>query len=275
MSMRLQMLQVARLAPMTLGDSADLVVQFVESKMHASGAFVDRADAPDLYYTVFGLGCLTALQRDPPRKRVAAYLATFGDGDGLDLIHRCCLARCWAEIGERPPRGLVEHVTQHEPSSAYEAFMLLGARQDAGVDPPACEALIDALATGDGGYANDAAMKIANTPATAAAVTVRHALGLSNSPRSATWLLERCHADGGFFAMDGAPMPDLLSTAVALHALSAMHADINAVREPCLGFIDTLWSPRGAFYGNWAEEDEALDVEYTWYALLALGHLSV
>jgi hypothetical protein len=68
-------------------------------------------------------------------------------------------------------------------------------------------------------------------------------------------------------------MPDLLSTATALHALAALHADIDHLREPCLDFVDTLWTSTGGFYGSWA--DDTLDCEYTYYGLLALGHLSL
>ena len=68
-----------------------------------------------------------------------------------------------------------------------------------------------------------------------------------------------------------APVPDLLSTATALHALDAMHVDLKPLAEPCLDFLDSLWTNRGGFCGSW--EDDALDCEYTYYALLALGHL--
>jgi prenyltransferase beta subunit len=68
-------------------------------------------------------------------------------------------------------------------------------------------------------------------------------------------------------------MPDLLSTAVALHALSGLEVDLSSVREHCLDFIDTLWTNDGSFHGNWT--DEILDTEYTFYGLLALGHLAV
>jgi len=47
---------------------------------------------------------------------------------------------------------------------------------------------------------------------------------------------------------------------------------IVSVREPCLDFIDTLWSNEGGFHGHW--HDDLLDVEYTFYGLLALGHLA-
>jgi hypothetical protein len=68
-------------------------------------------------------------------------------------------------------------------------------------------------------------------------------------------------------------VPDLLSTAVALHALSGLHVPMDHLKEPCLDFLDTLWVNRGSFFGHWHED--TLDVEYTWYALLALGHLSL
>jgi len=55
--------------------------------------------------------------------------------------------------------------------------------------------------------------------------------------------------------------------------MAGMHVDFSKVKEPCLDFIDTLWNSQGAFYGTW--EDDALDCEYTYYGLLALGHLSL
>jgi hypothetical protein len=65
-------------------------------------------------------------------------------------------------------------------------------------------------------------------------------------------------------------MPDLLSTATALHALALLGVPFEQ-RELCLDFVDTLWTRSGGFYGYWG--DDGLDCEYTFYALLALGHL--
>jgi prenyltransferase beta subunit len=142
-------------------------------------------------------------------------------------------------------------------------------------DPAGVEACLKTLAIGDGSYTNDSDIRMGNVPATAAAVTLQHQFGWAIDPKSVDFLLSCCHPEGGFFAVEVAPMPDLLSTAVALHALSAAKADISAIKEPCLDFLDTLWTARGSFYGNWAEEEDDLDVEYTYYALLALGHLSL
>jgi hypothetical protein len=101
---------------------------------------------------------------------------------------------------------------------------------------------------------------------------LRH-LGETPDREAGMWLLDRCHTRGGFFASRTTPVPDLLSTATALHALSALHVPISGLVEPCLDFVDSLWTNRGGFFGTWA--DDAADCEYTYYALLTLGHLSI
>ena len=60
---------------------------------------------------------------------------------------------------------------------------------------------------------------------------------------------------------------------VVLQAFSNRPEAIARVKEPCLDFIDSLWSAAGGFHGNWA--DDTLDPEYTYYGLLALGHLAL
>jgi hypothetical protein len=89
------------------------------------------------------------------------------------------------------------------------------------------------------------------------------------------WILAQAHPQGGFLAVPGSPMPDLLSTATALHALAALDRRISStLHERCMDFIDSLWNAeQGGFHGHWA--DEYVDAEYTYYGLLALGHLAV
>jgi len=65
-------------------------------------------------------------------------------------------------------------------------------------------------------------------------------------------------------------MSDLLSTAVALYALRLASVELGDLREACLDFVDSLWSP-GGFHGCVA--DRTPDCEYTFYGLLALGSL--
>jgi hypothetical protein len=278
------MLQVARLSPKPLGEAADLVRAFLASQLNPDGGFRDRAGNSDLYYTVFGLEGLLALRADVPAAAVSGYLRTFGDGDGLDFVHLGCLARCWAGLPPdfrtgAPADAILQRIETNrsedggyaaEPGqadgTAYGCFVALGAYQDCGrevPDPGGLVRCVNRLRAEDGGYANQQDLPLGLTPATAAAVTLLRQLG---EPIP-------CRPDGGFFATPVAPLPDLLSTATALHALAGLHADLDAIREPCLDFLDTLWTNRGGFHGTWADDD--LDCEYTYYGLLALGHLSV
>jgi hypothetical protein len=131
---------------------------------------------------------------------------------------------------------------------------------------------LEKLRTADGSYANEPGLPLGSTTATAAAVALLVEVGAPVPGEIAPWLLARCHARGGFCATPQTPLPDLLSTAVALHALAALGTPLDDIKEPCLNFIDSLWDSAGGFHGHWA--DDALDVEYTFYALLALGHLA-
>jgi hypothetical protein len=130
------------------------------------------------------------------------------------------------------------------------------------------------LETPDGAWSNASGALIGATNATAGAVTLIRHLGFPVNQAVGDWLLAQTHPQGGFVAVPGAPIPDLLSTATALHALAAMDRRVSSdVHERCLDFLDTLWSGEGGFHGHWA--DDHLDSEYTFYGLLASGHLSL
>ncbi len=286
------MLQIARLSPKQLGDSSQFVARFLHSQLNPDGGFKNRSGESDLYYTVFGLEGLIALSEDVPSV-VAGYLRSFGNGESLDLLHLCCLIRCWANVCRShlpiDPDAIGARIESHRTSdggyntipgeatgTAYGCFLTMAAYQDLRRDLPSPEGVIRCLRglrAADGGYANQRELPMGLTPSTAAVATLfRH---LHEEPPSdlSSWLLARCHHDGGFYVTPAAPFPDLLSTATALHALSGMKASFEAVREPCLDFVDSLWTSKGGFYGGWA--DDALDCEYTYYGLLALGHLSL
>lgn len=286
------MLQVARLAPSQLGDAAGRIATYLRGCWCDDGGARDRGGHSDLYYTVFTLEGLAALQVDPGNELLLEYLNGFGTGDQLDLVHLCCLARCWAGSGAAPSsahrQALLDRLEAHrgadggyaetpaeKASTLYHTFLACGARQDLGagfLDRDGLLRCVTGLSCDDGSYSNDAALPIGNTPSTAAAVTLLRQLGGDRNPRTGDWLLSRLHAQGGFLALPDAPLPDLLSTATALHALAGLERSFEPIREACLDFIDTLWTGQ-AFCGNWS--DDQPDAEYTWYALLALGHLSL
>src|SRR6266496_680084 len=239
MSVRLEMLQVARLAPKILGDSADLVRLFLNRQQNGDGGFRDRCGQSDLYYTVFGIEGLLALQAPLPTPQLDEYLGRFGVGETLDLVHRCCLARCRAAIAGKEVAGVpatwkrellarIEEFrsddggygmkTGSQSGTAYGCFLALGAYQDLGLLPPEPLRLVQCLKmleTPDGAWANERGVKLGATNSTAAAATLLRQLSMPVVPAVADWLLDRYHPAGGFLAAPTAPLPDLLSTATA------------------------------------------------------------
>jgi prenyltransferase beta subunit len=289
-SLRLQMLQVARLAPRVLDDATELVAAFLKSQQNPDGGFRDKSGGSDLYYTVFGLDASLALQVDLDKELLRSYLAGFGEGGDLDFVHLCSLIRCRSIAGLegdqvavlsarlatfRAQDGGFNPKTGAAVSTVYANFLAYAAYQDLGQVVPDVLKMVQSfkhLET-EGSWANERHVKTGATPATAAAVSVLHDQGMPISDDVSQWLVSRLHPMGGFLAAPQAPVPDLLSTATALHALAGLEVPFKPFKELSLDFIDSLWTNEGSFYGHWQEE--TLDCEYTYYALLALGHLSV
>lgn len=296
MSFRLEMLQVARLAPDVLGDATGLVEGFLRSRQDPdTGGFRDRDGRPDLYYSVFGMEGLMALRREPDWEALAGFLRGFGSGDGLDFVHLCSLARLWSAVppaagrGEAPREEILRNLERwrsadggfhqregSESATAYACLLGCAAIQDCRGRLPDAGILtrcLQSLRSPDGGWGNEPGLLAGSTPATAAAVALHRCIRRTPDPAAGDWLLQRIHPGGGFRATPDAPIPDLLSTAVALHALDGMQVPFSAHKESLLDYVDSLWNAEGGFHGHWA--DDVLDIEYTYYGLLALGHLAL
>jgi len=297
------MLQVARLAPKILGEATELLTEFLRSQQNKDGGFRNRSQESDLYYTVFGLESLLAVNQ-PPRIDPSPFIASAGKNAHLDLVHLSSLARCQANLQTAPPgewqmsfippstdqkKDLTRRLESFRTSNggyhalrgqkngtAYGAFLALGAYQDLEQDLPSPNLLVQSLKdleTPDGAWANETVMSVGSTNATAAAVTLLRNLRQPIQQTAGEWILQRFHQQGGFRATPQAPIPDLLSTATAVHALAGLQYPLEKYTESCLDYIDTLWTNEGSFHGHWQED--FLDTEYTYYGLLALGHLSL
>ena len=79
------------------------------------------------------------------------------------------------------------------------------------------------------------------------------------------WLQERQDATGGFYANEQVPVPDMLSTAVALFTLRLVGAEVKDATD----FIHAHWLDNGGVAPTIL--DDYSDVEYVFYGLLALG----
>ena len=289
MTIRQSMIQTASKAGPILAESADLVADFILGKLNDDGGFAGRSSRSDLYYTVFALESLIALGREFPIDRVRDYVAGH-DPASLDLVHLGCLVRCMKDLNMqidtervidelmryRSLDGGYNNIKNSPQATTYGCFIAAGVYQDLGVGIPDRQGIAQSLRSlmmDDGSYANDAEMKAGASPSTAAAITLNRYLGQEILPKSIDWLLARIHPNGGFTAIPGLPMADLLSTATVLHALLCASVNLeNDDKEKCLDFIDMMWSGKGGFCGSLA--DGAVDCEYTFYGLMAIGHLS-
>jgi hypothetical protein len=292
-------------------DAADGLRRFIRACRTADGGFRGRTAASDLYYTSFGLA-LARLFGEPPDPREAAWLRGFGDGAGLDLVHFASLVRCLALAHALPdaapwrarlaafrsPDGSWAAARGGPPGGPYAAFLALLAMEDlGGADgrnetargvlwipsdpafdgPPIGGASRPALPTaplestvGPGGSPG---LLGGSTSVTAAAVVVLSAAGMAIPPVTIEWLIARRDPRGGWRGGEDAPAPDLLSTAVALAALRIAGRAAPDPVEPDVDFIELHARDGGGFAGHPA--DPVADVEYTWYALLALGAIFV
>jgi prenyltransferase beta subunit len=283
------MLAAAGRARRRLPDPAALV-DFLRRQQDPGGGFRDRAGDPDLYYTVFGLEALQALDAAGPdvTAGVAAYLKAAGEQDCADLVALSCLARCRADLAtDQPPAtDLLDRLEAFRcPAGGYSqspgaqtpnlfgCFLALGVFEDLQAQTIPQQELLDSLnqlRCPDGGYTADPAWPVAAVPATAAAGCMLTSFGRTLAGADLDWLWQQ-RQDGAFAAVAGAPMADLLSTAVALHALDSAGVDLDAIAADCRRFVASMRCGSGGYRGT--AFDNEPDCEYTFYALLALGHL--
>jgi hypothetical protein len=283
---------VARAVSLLESTAVREMAGFVRAQQNADGGFRGRAGASDLYYSVFGLECLGALDPAFPLESTRFFLDAFGDGNGLDFVHMTCLARCRSHLPATPRgselnRSVARQIEAYhcskggfgrtqapERGTVYESFLAFLAYENLGrefPDPIQLPSCLESWRNPDGSYANESGMAMGTTPVTAAAAVLLAQLGRPALVTTRDWLLARCDPRGGFRATPVTPRPDLLSTATALQALNAMGGAIEAIRLPCLDFVQGLWTDNGGFCGHGA--DDTPDCEYTFYGLLALGNL--
>ena len=124
LSLRLEMLQVARVAPRVLGDGADLVRGFLCAAVWARRGRAATATGGRIFITRSSPSrvcrrCRWSCQAEP----IEEYLLTFREGDGLDFVHLGALARCWAAIGlERMPAGLRGDFARENRGASHAAM---------------------------------------------------------------------------------------------------------------------------------------------------------
>jgi len=164
-----------------------------------------------------------------------------------------------------------------DTTTTYAAFIAWGLFDDLTYKPEInahLAALIQQLKCSDGSYANQPNSTTGPVTSTAAAIITMVENNLTVPEETLNWLMERQTRHGGFTANAAVPLPDLLSTATALLALSLANTDEHGLtrtntKDLIQNFVDLHWDESGGFFGSAA--DQTADIEYTYYALLTLG----
>lgn len=270
------------------------IAAFLASCADAAGGYRGRGPAADLYYTSFGILAGEVVGARPDRRRLTAFLERHSPAE-LDLPHlaalcqgqrllhplhlpRACRAACRLALQRfRSRDGGFAETPGAASATAYGLYLALLCSEALG-DGVTDAALAHAAAEGR----LAAALPVTAAPGlpTGGAVSTLAAGALSvqalggRLPAAAVQeALHACRApDGGFLAHPRAVESDLLSTAVAAFALRRLGAPLSGSAAGATArYVQGLWTEAGGFRG--AAADPLADVEYTFYALLALGAL--
>lgn len=275
------------------GSACRSIAGFVAGHVEPDGGFRGRGKGSDLYYSVFGSGCLLALDDGFDFPRFLEYVSGSGDGDGLDFVHLCCLARCLSIVpdltaGQCDAR-VIERISAYRTrdggfnqrgvglatGSAYAAFLAMLAYEDLGEDLCDTAKMLDGLSvlrSEDGGYGNAPGMREGTTTAATAALFLQHRLGTIVDEGCVEWLQARFRDRGGVVASSSALLPDILSTATTVFTLTMLGADLSNAAERTVEWVEMSWNDDGGFGAG--PMDESSDCEYTFYALMTLGLLA-
>ncbi|MBT3289127.1 MAG: hypothetical protein HN380_17410 [Victivallales bacterium] len=267
----------------------DEIHAFLLARQQPDGGFRGPAGTSDLYYTLFALGALRALEVE--EAGAEPYLASFGHGAELDLVHLSSLAVCRGALSKpapdrawtqaclaqlerfRQPDGGFSVDEKESGGTPYGGYLALLAAGALGVRLPQRRKAIAAserCRATDGGYAGHPDATQGTLPGTVAALVLR-ASSWRLPPKQTTSWFQSCQRDGGFAAVTDLPIPDLLSTATALAANRLLRMGLSIDKTKTAAFVESCWDESGGFG---AIPDTTPDCEYTFYALLALGALA-
>ncbi len=273
-------------------ESLNHIISYIQSQQNSDGGFKGRDGRSDLYYTLFGLECMQALNQTIDYKKLESFLRPFYDNENLDFIHLICLVRSLNKIPQlkdkelklktlfnrvskcRTDDGGYKLSKEDTHTSIYASFLSYIAHDECKIKFPNIDAMFDSLETSttkDSAYADQPGLRNGTTTVTAAVSILLSQYDKLNDDTLINWLQKQYSPHGGFKASPLAPIPDLLSTGTSLFALHTLGIDLSKIKEQTFEFIETVWSDKGGFCGHLFEEEP--DTEYTFYGLLSLGIL--
>jgi len=254
--------------PLLETEMLDEMRAFVQRKQTPQGGFADRAGKCDLYYSLFGYYLADALVIPGVTPLLKHYIKKVVCETTLSGVNLYCGAILYVKLhgfdaySERLKNQIVSVMAksdlQHPEYANFLGIMALYYLEDFMnikriLQPYKSHTFQDNLPC----------------PVLAATIVLLEIAG-KTGPENQKKLYSFYRSRGGFAAFNYAPSEDLLSTAVALYSLNFMSADMRMIKPECMSFIDGLYN-NGGFMSM--PTDNEIDVEYTFYGLLALGSL--
>lgn len=218
---------------------------FVRSQKMDDESFMNRGGKSDLYYTMFGWMLCYVLNIDTDKAKREAYINNV-EVRKLDALHKTVFEQCRL-VDELLRKGLWRGAIGNWGRRHHiEEFFGLFVKHTVGRS-----------------VNGEAARLLVGSDATKSHRTV---VEREEKKDALEYIRGMQDETGGFLANEGAAMPDLLTTAVALFTLKMFD---TKPRYDALNFIDIHFNDDGSFIPNII--DEQSDVEYMFYGLLALG----
>ena len=267
------------------------VLKFLISQQNPDGGFQDRGGQSDLYYSLFGGLMLRAAERETEDRRLKTedllsvretvegailklkqFIACKSNSEVPGFIEKCCLVLLQKKLKTRRNSQINAMISlgksfwkeRHSINISYRSFVLF-------LTLDAVLPLRRILKFGAKSMLRRSTID-QHSPCSEVAARV-FLQKMMNQERLEDQVLLKSFAceTGGFKAFAHLNNADMLSTAVALFALSYSGCDLRLLKPVCLDFIGQNFSD-GAFLSG--DGDPTADVEYTFYGLLALGVLA-
>jgi len=247
----------------------EAVCDFVRKSQTESGAFVDRGGHPDWYYSFFGFLICKAFDLKPELQRLQQFVMKPEKRIQRNLIDWAV----WVLLNYSFKPNLLFKLK----ISIRLAMLWIRGRQPAGQVYPTFLSLL--ILNHFWGYVRciskqtdrltSAFIMNDHSPTShlAASVLIRNQAGLTIVELSQK-LMKCAHAEGGFVSFSDHGTADMLSTAVAIYALTRANISIGTIRASGLDFVSRQFD-NGAFLSG--DGDTTRDLEYTFYGLLALS----
>lgn len=238
----------------------------VKQWVSADGGFTDRGGKSDLYYSLFGYFTAEALSLNEIFPKLKDFVNAKIDDPSLSGVNLRCAAILYAKLNgiNSKTEKLISRIKVEIDNSSKNDYSVF-------LDTLALYYLQDFRSLHRMVKSPIFDFK-GETPSTVvAAKAVLNGFGQKSTKEIETKLMSYYKGKGGFVALHKSPIEDLLSTSVALYALNFIDADIKSIKPDCLGYVDGLYL-NGGFCATQVDFD--IDIEYTFYGLLALGALS-